>query len=536
VFAAFTISLSKSAESLVTVSYTTIDGLATVIDNDYTATSGTVTFAVGETTKTVLVPIVGDTKPERDETFSLVLVSAQGALLERTPARATVIDDDTPPELRVVGVSLLEGNTGSSLASFVITLNRPWTKPVEVAYATRDGSATTADSDYVAARGTVTFAAGEIEKTVSVSVIGDTRAEIDEPFFLDLSSATNATIAQATATVIIRNDDSGEVPGFQITVDYSGTVRQSIRDACDWAAERWSQVITGDLPGVWDSQQGVFVDDLRITVQEGLLGGGDGPGGALANAGPDEFRSGTTGLPWAASAGIDPFDASDSQLRNIVLHEFGHALGFGISGRGVPTFYSRFVVGDGFTGTNALREYRSRFGNANTSVPLETGGGAGTAGAHWRESVFTTELMTGYSEAPGVAMQLSAITVGAMQDMGYQVNYAAADPYPARVQSSASAPQSGAQPFGASGGAMPPNKSARKGASQLNSSTNNARPLALDAVTHAGLATLAQSVESAKRATAKTPRERMFVALAAGMGGASDGPLSPRTWRGLRPA
>jgi hypothetical protein len=535
-FAAFTVKLSRAADSAVTVAYQTYDGSATAIDNDYVATTGNLTFAVGETTKTVLVPVVGDTKPERDETFSLVLVSAEGALLERTPARATVIDDDTPPELTVVGVSLPEGNTGSSLASFVISLNRPWTKPVDVTYATRDGSATTADSDYVAARGTVTFGVGEIVKTVSVSVSGDTRAEIDERFFLDLSSANNATIAEGTGTVTIVNDDSGEVPGFQITVDYSGTVRQSIRDACDWAAERWSQVITGDLPGVWDSSRGVFVDDLRITVQEGLLGGGNGPGDALANAGPDEFRSGAAGLPWAASAGIDPFDASDSQLRNIVLHEFGHALGFGISGTGVPTFYSRFVVGDGFTGTNALREYRSLFGGSNTSVPLETGGGAGTAGAHWRESVFNTELMTGYSEAPGVVMPLSAITVGAMQDMGYTVNYAAADPYTPPVQSSASAQQSGAQRFGALGGAVPPNQSARKAASQRNGSTSSGRTLALDAATQAGLATSAQWVESAQRATAKTPRERMFVALATGMTSASERPLSTLAWRALGPA
>ena len=536
VFAAFTVKLSRVADSAVTVAYKTSDGSATLIENDYVSTSGNLTFAVGETTKTVLVPIVGDTKPERDETFSLVLVSAEGVLLERTPARATVIDDDTPPELRVVGVSLSEGNTGSSSASFVITLNRPWTAPIDVTYATSDGSATTADSDYVAAGGTVTFAPGEFEKIVDVSVIGDLRAEIDERFFLDLSSANNATIAEGTGTVVVRNDDSGEVPGFQITVDYSGNVRQSIRDACDWAAERWSQVITGDLPGVWDSQQGVFVDDLRITVQEGLLGGGDGPGGALANAGPDEFRSGTAGLPWSAVAGIDPFDASDSQLRNIVLHEFGHALGFGISGSGVPTFYSRFVVGDGFTGTNALREYRSLFGGSSTSVPLETGGGAGTAGAHWRESVFKTELMTGYSEAPGVAMPISAITVGAMQDMGYTVDYSAADPYTRPVQSSAAAQQSSVQYFGALGGAVLPNQSARKAVSQMNGSTISGRTLVLDTATPAGLASSARAVESAQRVAAKTPRERMFVALAAGVASTAERPLSTLAWRALGPA
>jgi hypothetical protein len=259
-----------------------------------------------------------------------------------------------------------------------------------------------------------------------------------------LSSPTNATIARGAGTAQIINDDSGEVPGFQITVDYLGTVRQSIRDACDWAAQRWSQVIVGDLPGVQDPNSSAFIDDLRITVQEGLLGGStNSPGGALANAGPVEFRSGSTGLPWDAVAGIDPFDASDPQLRNIVLHEFGHALGFGISGGGV-TFYSQFVVGSGFTGPNAVREYRSLFGNSATSVPLETGGGGGTAGAHWSESVFRTELMTGYSEAAGVPMPLSRLTVAAMQDMGYTVNYAAADAFSRPSQTAGNAAASSA--------------------------------------------------------------------------------------------
>jgi len=540
VSAEFTVKLSRAVDSAVTVAYQTYDGSATTIDNDYVATKGNLTFAVGETTKTVLVPIVGETQAERDEAFTLALISASGAAVDRTPARAILIDDDTPPEVRVQGVSLTEGNTGTSIATFVISLNRVWDEPVVVTYATRDGSATAADSDYTPAQGTVTFAPGEYQKTVGVTVIGDTRAETNERFFLDLSldvsSANNATIAAGAGTVIIQNDDSGEVAGFQITVDYSGTVRQSIQDACDWAATRWSQVITADLPAVWDSQNGVFVDDLRITVQEGLLGGGDGPGGTLANAGPVDFRSGAAGLPWSAIAGIDPYDASNSQLRNVVLHEFGHALGFGASGTGVPNFYSRFVVGDGFTGTNALREYRSRFGNTDTSVPLETVGGAGTVGAHWRESVFRNELMTGYVEAAGVAMPLSTITVAAMQDMGYEVNYQAADPFVPAVRSASSA--NGPSGVGA---AVPPSQSAGRVSSPQRKMVNAGRPLWFEATAQSALLASTQRLESLQRATDRTSsRERMFVALGAGGSSATQShPISALVsalgWRSLGP-
>jgi hypothetical protein len=555
-FAAFTVKLSRAADSAVTVAYQTYDGSATAIDNDYVATTGNLTFAVGETTKTILVPVVGDTKPERDETFSLVLVSAEGALLERTPARATVIDDDTPPELTVVGVSLPEGNTGSSLASFVISLNRPWTKPVDVTYATRDGSATTADSDYVAARGTVTFGVGEIVKTVSVSVIGDTRAEIDERFFLDLSSANNATIAEGTGTVTIVNDDSGDVPGFQITVDFNDpTLPDSTKQLVRNAADRWSQIITGDLPAV--TYNGRVIDDflLDVTVKSldpSLLGG--------ATYYPDSLRPGPRGLPSRGFAEFNSMYMDEPGIYYTILHEMAHALGFNsdlwrstgfglVSGWGNPGSSNPV-----FTGVNATREFNAYFGTSSSSVPLDDVHGAGSYGTHWRESVFgaSKELMTyAWNVQSTQVNPISKVTIGAMADIGYTVNYAAADPYrkpsgnvlpggqaaavadtyAAPIRSSSSAPQSRTL-----GGAVTPNQSARKVASQLNGSTISRRTLTLDAAAQAGLATSAQWVESAKRATAKTPRERMFVDLAAGMASASERPLSTLAWRALGPA
>jgi hypothetical protein len=208
-----------------------------------------------------------------------------------------------------------------------------------------------------------------------------------------------------------------------------------------------------------------------------------------------------------------------------VLHEFGHALGFGISGQGAPNFYSRFVSGDGFTGPNAVREYRSRFGDKNTSIPLETGGGPGTAGAHWRESVFDTELMTGFSEAAGVAMQLSAITVGALEDMGYTVNYAAADPYTAPAGLS---PGLGA---GGTGDAWPIARAATRSPGRSNGSGISENfPPPVEGARISRLVPVQQDGHFEQK-PARTSRDRLFAGLPALESQTEGAARSPVAWR-----
>jgi hypothetical protein len=177
----------------------------------------------------------------------------------------------------------------------------------------------------------------------------------------------------------------------------------------------------------------VVIDDFELTVQMGLLGGEpNAPDGTIANARPTAFRAGQFGLPYRGETGLDPLDVLDlstPQLRqwvlDVITHELGHALGFASANPG----FQRWVQSLAWTGANAVREYSALSGTTQQSVPLETGGGAGTAGAHWAEDVFGDELMTGFAADVGVAMPLSRVTVGALQDMGYTVNYAAAEPY-----------------------------------------------------------------------------------------------------------
>ena len=91
----FTVSLSQPSTETTTVAYATTDRTATLADNDYVATSGTLTFAPGQTTALVTVTSKGDTKFEVDETFNLVLStpSANARLLTGT-AIGSIINDD----------------------------------------------------------------------------------------------------------------------------------------------------------------------------------------------------------------------------------------------------------------------------------------------------------------------------------------------------------------------------------------------------------------------------------------------------------
>jgi hypothetical protein len=112
-----------------------------------------------------------------------------------------------PPAISISDASGLEGNSGQATLNFTISLSKASLTPVTVAYTTADATATTAGSDYVATAGTLTFAAGQTTRTVSVKVNGDTTFEPDETFSLELSNQSGATITDNLGLGTIRNDD-----------------------------------------------------------------------------------------------------------------------------------------------------------------------------------------------------------------------------------------------------------------------------------------------------------------------------------------
>jgi hypothetical protein len=205
---------------------------------------------------------------------------------------------------------------------------------------------------------------------------------------------------------------------YNITIEFKGTWTQDLHDVFVHAADRLANLITGDVPDVNVIMKGgiKLVDDILFTAELKPI---DGVGGILGQSGPTSVRTGSY-FPATATMQFDSADAanfnSQGLFDEIVTHEMLHGVGFGtIWG------YLGLVSGSDFIGANALAQYNLLLGGGSaTGVPLETGGGSGTAGSHWSEAVFDHELMTGYIDA--APDPLSAMTVASLKDLGYQVN------------------------------------------------------------------------------------------------------------------
>jgi large repetitive protein len=203
---AFTIELSAVSGRTVTVVYATANGTATA-PADYTATSGTLTFNPGTTSLSVNVPVVGDTLDEANETFVFNLSNAVNATIADTQATGTITDNDAPPSLAIANNGLTEGNTGTTPLVFTVTLSAASGQVVTVNYSTAAGSAS-APADYTTTSGVLTFPAGTTSQTISVPVVGDTMDEPNETFVVNLTGASNATIADTQATGTITDNDT----------------------------------------------------------------------------------------------------------------------------------------------------------------------------------------------------------------------------------------------------------------------------------------------------------------------------------------
>ena len=205
----FTVSLSAASGQQVTVGYADAGTGTASSGTDYTAlASGTLTFAAGETGKTLTVSVTGDGTSEPDETVVVTLSGPANAVLGTASGTGTITDDDGAPSLSIDSPSVTEGDSGPVSLEFTVSLSAASGQQVTVGYADAGTGTATAGTDYTAlGSGTLTFAAGETAKTLTVSVTGDETSEPDETVVVSLSGSVNAAISTATGTGTITDDD-----------------------------------------------------------------------------------------------------------------------------------------------------------------------------------------------------------------------------------------------------------------------------------------------------------------------------------------
>ncbi len=220
--ALFDVNLTAPSGKTVTVNYTTANGTATA-GSDYTTTAATLTFAPGDTTKPVTVPILADALDEADETFTLSASSPNTNATGTPSATATILDDDLPPTLTITTpVSVTEGTdlvgVATTPATFVVTLSAPSGRPISVPFSTTPGTAVsvataTSPVDFAAVTASsLDFAPGNVTPTtpLTIQVAQDTVDEqaLAETFTVSLGNPTNATlVGTGVATGNITDDD-----------------------------------------------------------------------------------------------------------------------------------------------------------------------------------------------------------------------------------------------------------------------------------------------------------------------------------------
>jgi len=222
-----------------------------------------------------------------------------------------------------------------------------------------------------------------------------------------------------------------------------GTYTKDWRLDLQAAVDRWEKVIVGDLPSVrGEDLEGkvpictglpAIVDDIYMCAHDPYI---DGTYGVIGSAGWRRGRYLTNGkyLPIAGEIRFDQKDIERLMQERphawnaLLLHEIGHVLGIG-------TLWDDVVTNKGtesdpnwvYNGEHACNQWSSLEG-CSGCPPIENDYGYGTAGKHWDEKILDTEVMTGFVEREFVP--LSRITVGSLEDIGYEVDYSGADEFP----------------------------------------------------------------------------------------------------------
>lgn len=236
----FTVRLDAPSGKSVGVSWRTVDSTAKVSDKDYTAGSGSLRFAPGETLKTFTVAVLGDSLDEYDEFLKVQLLGASNATVADGNGVGTIQDNDTAPAVRINDPVVREGTGIDIRANFTATLDRVSAKNVTIHWATRDSTAKSTGAsgsdtyDFLAASGDVTIPAGSKSVSIPVTVKSDNYGEPTEYFSLLLTPTTNVDPSRSDTVGVCTIFDGNGLPALYIdsvapVVEADSTIRFQLR-------------------------------------------------------------------------------------------------------------------------------------------------------------------------------------------------------------------------------------------------------------------------------------------------------------------
>ncbi|WP_422049410.1 Ig-like domain-containing protein [Shimia sp.] len=354
-FLSWTVSLDGPSADEVTVDFRLLagtggvgsSGSSTGQTDAYGTLEGTLTFAPGETSKTVSYRIDADAVDETDEAVVLELFDPSGAALagDAPVIRTTgwILDDDGTGNNLALFVSrpvVLEGDSGQTQASFDISLSRPAPESFTVDYTTIDGSAL-AGEDYAATSGTLTFAAGQTSASVTVPVFGDTKIEPSELFTLDFTKpAPVANVSLGSAEIF--DDDAG---GSDPTINVSAASNFEATSGVDPNFLSWTVSLDGPSAN-------------EVTVDFRLLAGTGGVGSSGSSTGQTDaygtlegtltFAPGETSKTVSYRIDADAVDETDEA---VVLELFDPS-GAALAGDAPVIRTTGWILDDDGTGNN----------------------------------------------------------------------------------------------------------------------------------------------------------------------------------------
>ena len=379
------------------------------------------------------VPVAREISVTSSDT-SIIAIAPNGAILGVGDGTATItVQWTATPSVtvsqsvavtseRLVGVRLLAsgsmtpGDTAVVSVTGTIRGNRMIQRPLSVVVSSHNpGVVTTNGAIAIAvAPGTtwiVARASSGVSDSVFVTVAGTNTAAPSDGGYVQIrwvGGTASPAVAAAFESARLRINglfkSFGNVPPTRVDLAAAGCM--------------------AGAPAIGETVPGLLIFAQVTTI--------DGVGNILGSAGPCLLRSDT----WLPIIGSMQFDVADmnamvanGSLNGVVLHEMMHTLGFGtIWG---PDAQSEVASPDGtdprYVGAIGRAEYAALGAtDAAQGAPVENTGGTGTRGSHWRESVFRTELMTGWADG---SLAMSRVTIGALKDFGYDVDLNKADPF-----------------------------------------------------------------------------------------------------------